>query len=72
MAAARVPIGQVGRVTEAPRLTIRAAGGDRDVIAASIRDLAAAWRGALPFGNETSEGPAAGGRAGGRGGEAAR
>ena len=56
MAAANVPIGQVGRVTETPRLTIRSVGGDRDVVATSIRDLAAAWRGALPFGNEAPAG----------------
>jgi len=50
MAGAGVAIGQAGRVTETPRLTIRSVGGDRDVIAASTRDLAAAWRGALPYG----------------------
>ena len=41
-----------GRVTEAPRLTIRSVGGDRDVIAASIKELRTAWREALPFAQE--------------------
>ncbi len=52
MAAAGVPVGAAGRVTEAPRLTIRSVGGDRDVIAASIKELRTAWREALPFARE--------------------
>jgi phosphoribosylformylglycinamidine synthase len=52
LAAAGVAFASIGRVTEAPRLTIRAVGGERDVIAASVDDLRAAWRDALPFARE--------------------
>ncbi|MBL9086348.1 MAG: phosphoribosylformylglycinamidine synthase subunit PurL [Planctomycetia bacterium] len=52
MAAAGAVAAVVGRVTEAPRLTIRGVTGERDVVAAPLDALKDAWTHALPFGRE--------------------
>ena len=52
MAAAGAVTAAVGRVTQAPRLTIRGVTGERDVVAAPLDALKDAWTHALPFGRE--------------------
>ena len=52
MAAAGVPCSPAGTVTEARRLVVRSAGGDRDVVSTDVETLARAWRDALPFARE--------------------
>ncbi|MCC7138796.1 MAG: phosphoribosylformylglycinamidine synthase subunit PurL [Planctomycetes bacterium] len=54
VAAAGGTCAAVGRVTEAPRLTVRAADGRRDAVAVAVPALRDAWKSALPFSREES------------------